>query len=198
MTTILRNLALAAGAALLLGGCAALDTVHSDIATYGEWPAERQPGLYAFDRLPSQQSNPAATERLEQAARPALAQAGFVEAGPGQRADVTVQVAARTTRIDLDLWADPIWWRGGFGLHRHPWRGTAWSMHLRSDFPRYDREVALLIRDAASGKPLYEARATQDDSTRSGNGLHEAMFRAAMIDFPRTGINPRRVTVPRS
>ena len=37
--------------------------------------------------------------------------------------------------------------------------------------PRYDREVAVLIRDRASGKPLYEARASSDGITRSDSTL---------------------------
>ena len=108
---------------------------------------------------------------------------------------MTVQVAARVTRTDLDLWADPLWWHGGFGIYRRGWVGPSWGLTLRSDFPRYDREVAILIRDAASGKPLYEARATYEGTTSGGAGLTEALFGAALIDFPRTGINPRRVAV---
>lgn len=188
-----RLLILAAAAGL--SGCAALNSVHSDIRTYGEWPNGRAPGTFAFDRLPSQQSNPQATDRLEQAARPALQKAGFVEAGPGQAPDVTVQVAARITRTDIDLWTDPLWWRGGFGIHRRPWVGTGWSLGLRADFPRYDREVAVLIRDGATSKPLYEARASHEGTTSGGDGLTQALFEAALIDFPRTGINPRTVVV---
>ena len=67
---------------------------------------------------------------------------------------------------------------------------------MRSDFERFDREVAVLLRDRASGKPLFEARAVNEgnldgaDATTLG-----AMFEAALMDFPRLGINPRRVTV---
>ena len=181
-------------AALSLGGCAALNTVHAEIATYGEWPAGRSPGRYAFDRLPSQQAQPEAAQRLEDAARPALEAAGFVAAAPGETADVLVQVAARSTRTEVELWADPLWWRGGWGPGRQTWPyPPLWvDLHARS---RYEREAALLIRDAASGRPLYEARARNEGSTGAGSALLGALFRAALTDFPRTGPNPRRVAV---
>jgi hypothetical protein len=181
-------------AASMLGGCAALNTIRAEIATYGDWPAGRTPGRYAFDRLPSQQSEPQATAALEDAARPALEQAGFVASGAGEAPDVLVQVAARNTRTEVELWADPIWWRGGWGPGRRAWVGPLWwpDLHTRT---RVEREVGLLIRDAASGKPLYEARASHEGSGAGGASLQQALFRAALIDFPRTGPNPRTVSV---
>jgi hypothetical protein len=61
--------------------------------------------------------------------------------------------------------------------------------------PRYDREVALLIRDRASGKPLFEARATNEGNSSFSSPLMTALFSAALADFPKLGLNPRRVTV---
>jgi hypothetical protein len=52
-----------------------------------------------------------------------------------------------------------------------------------------------LIRDRASGKPLFEARASSEGTARSDAALFGAMFEAALMDFPRLGVNPRRVTV---
>lgn len=189
----LTTLALAAAA---LGGCAALRSVASDVSTFGDWPADRTPGSYAFDRLPSQQARAAETERIENAARAALAKAGFVPAAAGRQPDVLVQVGARVTRTDIYAWADPLWWRGGFGYWRHgPWMGPSWSLSMRYDASRYEREVALLIRDRASGKPLFEARASNEGGTAAGDDTLAAMFEAALMDFPRTGVNPRRVVV---
>jgi hypothetical protein len=177
-----------------LGGCAALNTIRADIATYGDWPAGRSPGRYAFDRLPSQDAQPEASARLEDAARPALEAAGFVAAAPGQTPDVLVQVAARSTRTEVELWADPFWWRGGWGPGRRAWPyPPLWAdVHARS---RYEREVALLVRDQASGRPLYEARASNEGSAGAGASMLQALFRAALTDFPRTGPNPRSVVV---
>ena len=59
-------------AAAALSGCAALNSVTSDVSSFGEWPSARKPGTFAFERLPSQQSRAAETDALEAAARPAL------------------------------------------------------------------------------------------------------------------------------
>ncbi len=191
-----RMLLVAAGAAVLLSGCAAMRSVTSDVSSFGEWPAERKPGSYAFERLPSQAARAADAEALEAAARPALAKAGFRPAETGQEPDVLVQVGARLTRTEVNPWADPFWWRGGFGPWRHgPWPGPAWSLQARYDAQRYEREVAVLIRDRASGKPLYEARASSDGNTAGSRETLALMFEAALMDFPKTGVNPRQVTV---
>jgi hypothetical protein len=182
-------------AAASLAGCAMLNTVQADLSTWGDWPADRKPGSYAFDRLPSQQARADETERLEAAARPALEKAGFVPAAPGATPDVLVQVAARTARTAPDLWADPLWWRGGFGYYRRSWTGPVWVVDPRFDSSRYDREVALLLRDGASGKPLYEARVSNEGSTTGGSSLVAALFQGALVDFPRNGPNPRPVSV---
>ena len=54
--SLLLATALAAPLTLGLGGCAAMRSVSSEVSTFGEWPATRKPGTYAFERLPSQQA----------------------------------------------------------------------------------------------------------------------------------------------
>jgi hypothetical protein len=56
--------------------------------------------------------------------------------------------------------------------------------------------VAVLIRDRQSGQVVYEARAANDGTTMGSDAMIAAMFDAALKDFPQTGINPRRVTIP--
>ncbi len=179
----------------VLGGCSGLRTLSSDVASYGDWPAGRQGGSYAFERLPSQAAQPAATDALEAAAAPALAKAGFTPVAEGRQPDVLVQVGARSQRT-LSPWDDPLWWRGGFGYWRHgPWLSPRWGMSVHGGFPRYEREVAVLLRDRASGKPLFEARASHEGNLRDDAGTTAALFEAALADFPRLGVNPRRVVV---
>lgn len=194
----MRSTLVLATAAALLGGCAALNSVTSDVASYGEWPADRKPGSYAFERLPSQEAEPTAkarAEALEAAAAAALAKAGFTRAAAGTSPDVLVQVGHRVQR-ERAIWADPLWWRGGFGYYRHgPWYGPGWGLNYRVDTVRVESEVAVLLRDRASGKPLYEARASTDSSARADAAMLSAMYQAALMDFPKTGLNPRRVTV---
>lgn len=181
---------------LLLAGCAALTQIGADVSTYGDWPAGRKPGTYAFEVLPSQQARADETALLQDAARPALAKAGFTPAAAGAAPDVLVQAGARDSVAAVQLWDDPLWWRGGFGYWRRPWPYARWGFSAGYEPPRYEREVALLLRDRATGKPLFEARASSEGNYRSDPTLLTALFEAALFDFPQTGVNPRRVVVP--
>lgn len=191
-------------AAAALGGCAALNSVTSEVATYGDWPAGRAPGHYAFERLPSQQANATRQSALEAAAGPALEAAGFAPAAEGAAPDVIVQIGARISRAEISPWDDPLWWRWGGGYWhspswRHSYRGAYYGYYYSGWYTRYARHVALLLRDRASGTPLYEAHAQTDGTTSGDEALLAAMFTAALKDFPVTGAaNPRQVSVPRA
>ncbi len=189
------NLAAVTALALALAGCAAMNTLSADVSSFGEWPAARTPGRYAFERLPSQQARADEQQQLEAAAQAALARAGFQPVADTALADVLVQLGTRASRAERSPWDDPLWWRGGRGYGRYgPWLGSRWSLNAHWNASlRQDHEVAVLIRDRASGKPLYEARAVAS-STRHQPPL-DALFEAALKDFPRPGINPRRVDV---
>jgi hypothetical protein len=189
--------------ALVLAGCTGPQSVSSEIATFGDWPAGRAPGSYAFERLPSQQAQAAASDALEATARAALERAGFKPVEDGKEPEVLVQVGARDERTVVTVWDDPLWWHGGYAYgygygytRRGPWLSPRWGADYRwNAYPRYEREVALLIRDRASGKPLFEAHASNDGRSRSDKALFEALFQAALVDFPKLGVNPRRVVV---
>ncbi len=194
---VLASLAGGVVASGLLAGCAGLTSVTSDVSSFGEWPAGRAPGRYAFERLPSQQAQPEQAAALERAATAALAKAGFVPVETGQEPDVLVQLGARLTRVATPVWDDPMWFRGGFGrYHRGPWFGPSWSLGWAYTAPRYEYETAMLLRDRASGKPLYETRAASDSAGRPDEATLGAMFMAALTDFPRPALNPRQVSVP--
>jgi hypothetical protein len=193
----------ATGSPMLLAGCATFNSVAVEVSTFGDWPAGRRGGTYGFERLPSQQQpeQEALQQRLEDAARAALAKAGFQEVGPGGSPDLVVQLGARVTRTDRSPWDDPLWWHGGFGYRwgrRGPWRGPVWGVGLgwHMEPPRYDREVALLMRERGSGRPLYEARASSEGYYGSTDAMLKPLFDAALFDFPATGPNPRVVRVP--
>ena len=192
---------LTVAAIAVLGGCAAFTSVTSEVATYGDWPGGRVPGSYVFVRLPSQQALSARQAELEAAAARALGAAGLRPAAVGALSDVVVQLGARISRTEASPWDDPLWWRWGAGY----WRNPGWAPHSRTAIyanfpfdvaPRYERSVAVLLRDRASGVPLYEAHAQTDGNTMGDTALLGAMFQAAMKDFPAVALpNPRRVTV---
>ena len=191
-----RRLCIVAGAAALLGGCTGLDSLTAEVRSFGDWPGGRAAGTYAFEHLPSQQAAAAEAEALERAARPALAQAGFVPAAEGQEPEVLVQLGARVVRTLRSPWDDPLWWSGGYSRWRRgPWVGPGWGWSLHLEPARYEHEVALLLRDRASGKPLYESRAAADSGSRADTTVVAAMYRAALVDFPRPALSPRQVTV---
>ena len=187
-------------AGVLLAGCAALNTVTSDVTTYSEWPADRKPGTYAFERLPSQKANASRQAELEAAAARALENAGFSSAADAAQADVIVQIGARVSRTEISPWDDPLWWHWGGAYWRSPyWRGprSAFYVGVTADwYTRYERNVAVLLRDRATNVPLFEAHAQTAGSSVGDTALLGAMFEAALQDFPaKDASNPRRVSV---
>ena len=193
----------------LLSGCAALNSLHNEVSTYGAWPAERKPASYAFERLPSQQAQPERQQLLEDAARPALASAGFTPAASPERAEYLLQLGVRVNNDTRWYDAEPMFWHGGprfgYGLgglggwggwSRGPWGyGGAFGAGFDTSM-RFDREVAVLIRDRKSGQLLYEARASNFGSSAAIDRLLAPMFSAALADFPAISASPRNVTVP--
>ena len=192
-------------AALVLTACAATGSLNSAVSTYGQWPAERKPASYAFERLPSQQEHYAdRQQQIEDAARGAIEAAGFTPAATPADAQVKVQVGARVGTYDRWPYYDPFWRsvsvsgsfvgsRHGFGRSR---LGFGWGWGYDGyGYASYEREVAVLIRDQGTGQLLYEARASNSGVSSSINPLMPAMFTAAMKDFPAGGPNPRSVNV---
>lgn len=180
-------------AAALLAGCAAMNQLTSEVSSYSAWPADRKPGTYAFERLPSQQLRADRAQLIEDSARRALEGAGFTPAPEGQASEYVVQLGVRVSATEA-YYDDPFWWRGGIYAHRfaRPWPYYGFGLSVPT--VTYEREVALLIRDRKSGQPLYETRASNDGGSSSVKSLLPAMFDAAMKDFPAGSVTPRRVT----
>lgn len=171
-------------------GCATVNAISSDVSSFGEWPVGRAMTTYAFERLPSQEARPDDQAMLESAARGAIERAGF-KPTEAARADVLVQVAVRASRQDRG-WDD----RNYYWPRVSVWggRGVYWGLHTPyPTTPRVDREVAVLLRDRASGKTLYETRAVNSGFSSVDTPLLAAMFEAALKDFPRPAVSPRRV-----
>ncbi|MBX3605133.1 MAG: DUF4136 domain-containing protein [Piscinibacter sp.] len=184
-------------AALTLSGCAALNNLSSNVSSFSQWPADRKPGTYAFERLPSQQARPEQQQLLEDSARRALELAGFTPAGDEKTSEYVVQLGARVDANDrYYYYDDPLWWRGGlyYSHWGRPYLRPGFGFVYGPPGPYYEREVAVLIRDRKSSQPLFEARASNDGSSPSIQSLLPAMFEAALKDFPTGGVNPRRVT----
>ncbi len=194
--------AIAAASVVAVTGCAGPYTVSADVSNYGAWPADRKPGTYAFDRLPSQQQSEEASKRqttLEDAARAALEKAGFTPAADVKSADVLVTLGARVTAYDPVPWDDPMWWRWRGRLYspRYGYVGPGtWGWRQDPFFDRrYDRAVAILLRDRASGEALYEAHASNEGMTMGSEALISLLFDAALAEFPKVNPKSHRVSV---
>ena len=131
----------------------------------------------------------------------------FVQTGAGggidfedadyQAVGARIVGTARTLRYErLGLYqSDPFWpggmfygsrWRGGYGGGF----GYAWG----APSLYYVNEVSLMILDNRTQKVLYETRA-QHDGPWADAAVRTALFEAALHDFPRPAVNPRRVVV---
>ena len=64
--------------ALILGGCAGTRVITSDVQAFSSIQKVEPPATYKFERMPSQQAQPAAQARLEAIAEQSLAQVGMV------------------------------------------------------------------------------------------------------------------------
>ena len=185
--------------AAVLAGCASARLIESDVNSFGNWPEPRRPGSFAFERLPSQQAQPDQQAQIEATAMPALEGAGFRQAATAAEADALVQVAARTLRTDRGYYGgDPFFSRGG-GFYGSVYSGSRWrgggvGLGYGLGPTYYVNEVSLLIRDGRTKQVLYETRALNDGVWGDAE-VRAALFEAAMKDFPRAAISPRRVRV---
>lgn len=184
-----------------LSACSGPYTVSADVSSFGEWPAGRKPGSFFIERLPSQKHQAAQSSLMgtvEASARAALQKAGFTEAKDAQSADVLVNLGLRVSPQDTAPWDDPMWWRwrGDYRLWRYG-RTPFMGRHHPSDMmdARFDRAVAVLIRDRATGEPLYEARASNEGMTYGDDKLYGALFEASLADFPAAKPDSHRVSV---
>lgn len=195
-----RHLLLGLGALPLVGltACTGPYNVYAEVSSFGEWPADRVGGTYAFERMLSQKHSKRHMA-VEEAAREALEHAGFKPAAEGREPDIKVSVAMRYSVAEPAIWDDPLWWRGraGFGYWRRGglwWNGPGVGPWSPFDV-RYYREAAVLLRDGRSGEPLYETHASNDGNTMGDDELARALFLAAMAEFPKAEGKAHRVSV---
>ena len=194
--------------AAALAGCAALTRVTSDVATYSEWPAAASPAATPSSACPrSRPTRRSSSRTRRRAARRALETAGFTRrARCGTAPTCIVQLGARISRTEVSPWDDPLWWRWRcWLLASSPPGGRARARRSTAGFnagwysTRYEREVALLLRDRASGTPLYEAHAQQRRRrTSRRRGADRRDVRGGAEGLPGTGASTRgSVTVQR-
>lgn len=185
--------------AALLGGCASVNQISSEVSTFGNWPAGQTQPSFVFDRLPSQ---PTETQKaLEAAALPALQRAGFKPTNDAGQADYIIQLGANISADPRYL--DPLdfnarfGWRGWHYRHFDPRWGPGFGQFgVGFAGPAYLREVAVLVRDRRSGQTVYETRAANSSNSPLINYFLPAMFEAALANFPNAAGSRRNVVTP--
>jgi hypothetical protein len=181
-----------AAAAVVLSGCAGGYLLDNQVQTFSGLTAAPSNPSYRFERLPSQQ-NPEQAQ-VEALADGALFRAGFKRDDAAPR--YGVQASARVQRV-LSPYADP-WDMGfgwGLGFHR---RGIGIGLggpFGRMESPWYQREVAIVVRELATQKVVYETRAMNAGPWMDNNAVLAAMFGAALQGFPNPPQGQRRVDV---
>lgn len=201
------TLALLLAATAWLSGCASVYLVDNQVRSYATWDAARAPAqgqAFRFERLPSQNDTryAAVGDMLEAPVRQALEQWGLRFAPPGDTpVRWTVQITAQTVRHPRAPWDDPApFGPFGFGGYGHVVTRDGRvvfvpTLSMRMDIPYYEREIAIVMRDAASGRVVYETRAAHDGRWNDTPALWAAMAQAALRDFPQPPAGVRRVDV---
>ena len=179
----------------LLSGCAGGYLLDNSVQSFSSLPALPAQPTYRFERLPSQQQDPAQAQ-LEAMADGALHQAGLRRDDANPR--YSVQVSVQLQRV-LSPWASPWDGWGGFGgvgwRHHHHF-GLGFGFPLgRMESPWYQREVMIIIRELPSNRAVYETRALNAGPWMDSATVLPAMFQAAMQGFPTPPAGPRRVDI---
>lgn len=188
----LRFFLVAAGAVLVLGGCAGVFVLDNQVQSFSQLPALPAQPTFRFERTLSQQADPY-QQGLETLADPALFQAGLRRDDAAPR--FSVQVNARVVQT-LSPYADP--WNGGWwgvGL-----RGRRFGMGLGGPWdgwesPWFHREVSVILRDLSDNRVVFETHAVNDGPWLDNRAVLPAMFQAAMQGFPAPPAGPRRIDI---
>ncbi|MDO9359819.1 MAG: DUF4136 domain-containing protein [Polaromonas sp.] len=202
MKRTLTAIIFAAGAAMLLGGCASTRLVNSDVTSFARWtPLPPTPGSsYRFERLPSQQQPAVGQPPLESLTQTALAKVGL-QHNP-QAAAFSVQVSATTQPILRPRW-DGYGYGGpnvfiGSGIGGGGGSvGFGFGVPLGGGMepPLYRRDVNLVIRELRGNTAVYETRAFSEDPWGDDGPVIAAMLDAALRNFPVPPAGTRRISI---
>lgn len=183
--------------AFVLSGCASTRLIDTQVNSFAPKPVAAG-ASYRFDRLPSQQADPATQAHLEQLAELALAKVGMRRQN---NAPLNVQVSAMQRQENTST-------QGGVGIG---W-GLGWAFGNGSIgigsrgalFPGLDsqpqvwRQVSLIMRDV-SGVVVFESHASHDGPWADSDVILAAMLDAALQGFPKppTGLRRVGIEIPR-
>lgn len=178
----------------LLGGCASVRRIDSDVTTVVATAAGQnlQGAHYRFERLPSQVNNPEAGLAEQQAAQ-AMTAVGMVR--DDAQASLSVLVGWSSVTYVNDPFG-PWGTMGHISIGRGLYPQVGVGMNMRFPQPnQYRREVSLVMRDLRSGQVVYETRASHDGPWADSPVVFATLFQAAMAGFPHPPASPRKVFI---
>ena len=178
--------------AVLLGGCATVSTVESDVQSFSAAPTPVQPGAFRFERLPSQDQDAGQSAILEGMAQKALEKAGFSRNDAAAR--YGVQIGAG--KSEAVAYPDPFFGRFAWSFGRpRIWYGRPFYASPWPDRELYVTRVRLEIRELSTSKVVYESTATNEESWFKADRILPALFEAVMADFPTPPKGVRKVVI---
>lgn len=188
------------GCAALLGGCASVRDVQSDVQSFSALAALPAPPTYRLELLPSQQAQAPQFAAIESQAQQALARVGLRR--DDSQASLVVQIGAqaRYTRDAASYYGPygPRWnWGLGFG------RGAGWGMGMGFGGFMFDtppllhyRAVSVVMREQRTQRIVYETSAVHEDVWTNDPAIFGTLFDAALSGFPNPPPGARQIRTP--
>ena len=175
---------------LVLGGCATTRIIDSEVRSFAGVTPPAQPASYRFERLPSQDLQAPAQERLETIAQPLLESVGL-------RKEVTEPKYALVMKASVEAIENPTFsrsWKRQQWLDRDGFmRLPSMGLMLEPSWQRYS--VSLVLRDIASSQTVFESSAQHMGPWSDTQQLLPAVIRAALSDYPRAQPQPHSVFI---
>ena len=175
---------------LVLGGCATTRIIDSEVRSFAGVTPPTQPASYRFERLPSQDLQSYAQERLETIAQPLLESVGLRKA-------VTEPKYALVMKASVEAIENPTFsrsWKRQQWLDRDGFmRLPSMGLMLEPSWQRYS--VSLVLRDIASSQTVFESSAQHMGPWSDTQQLLPAVIRAALSDYPNAQPQPHPVFI---
>lgn len=175
---------------LVLGGCATTRIIDCEVRSFAGVTPPAQPASYRFERLPSQDLQSYAQERLETIAQPLLESVGLRKA-------VTEPKYALVMKASVEAIENPTFsrsWKRQQWLDRDGFmRLPSMGLMLEPSWQRYS--VSLVLRDIASSQTVFESSAQHMGPWSDTQQLLPAVIRAALSDYPNAQPQPHSVFI---
>lgn len=190
----LAHILIGIGLTLALSACGIPRMIDSEVQSFVGTAGAAVGATYRFERLPSQQSQPALQERVEAMAQTALQRVGLTP--------VDVQAQARA-RYSVQVETQVVQFQPPPRRSTHlvsPYVNADGSpvfspLIFLSEPPWYRHSVHIVLRDIQSGQIAYETSALFEGPWSDSAVLWPVIMEAALRDYPNPPQGPHTVTI---